>query len=351
VLVRIRFPVLCCFLLLLASVIGCGENSTEPDLIQFNPYGISPVDLGAAREQAIGHRATLGKLTGRYGFTEIDIDYASQQLADARTRRDQLAWMALSGDFRLFGNFFMALEDIRAGIEYWTGERQRIINEAQPYWDGQQDLAVASTDQAWIIFCDRMVNNLLLAINWIDRTIARLEVDETIIANEEVPHLRNTAYDKMAVEEAAIAYWEDLVGVLNQDLAGLALDWGNVENLIASLEGANEGTDYWFAEQDSISMSSLPYWQQELELATEGGVEEWIGLCDHMIASLKWRLDVAQATIADLATDRDFIENEGGESLEELYRRKRLYHAEATPYFEDLFNVLREAASLALIRE
>ena len=150
--------------------------------------------------------------------------------------------------------------------------------------------------------------------------------------------LDDTVY---AQEELAIA-WE------NYEIFQTALDseeYSILDSIIPSPEQIDSGLAYWNQQLTEVTGTTIPYWQNQLELAVISQNDCWIELCQNMNMALGYHLALIDSTIQGLIADRELWPYPW-ETPREIVLRKKYREQLAIYYYSLIIVVIRNGVEL-----
>jgi hypothetical protein len=337
-------------------VISCDNSPVEPVSVLVNPYSFESSDLESARlcfNKALQDSVTLEGLEqlslNPYQFKGEDIAFATQNLQESTAKRATLQSMLDRRDYEGLGGFIPNHAQIDEGRAYWFAEKARVDTVAKPYWQDEHQCSLQAQCQTWGDFCEDMIDNLRRYDYVIYLVLEGLDLDEDILNRSTAETLNQVASRKMYVETVRVIYFTDLVGLLNRGMELEIPDWTGLGDFIPSMEQIEQGKTYWLERSEAASAVEIPYWQSQRRLASTWENAYWTAFCVHMIESLDDLVDLAQAHLEDLQSDRDFINGKSGESPESVANRKRGLASREIEYYGALMDVISEGMALGVL--
>ncbi len=323
-----------------------------------NPYGFGQLDLAYASwalELATAAKDTLetmGELKSNiYGFVQRDIDYADSVAQAAASSQASLQQMLDDGDFSDVGDFIPDQFQIDGGFAYWEVQQVQLDSLDSPYWEGQRELAMASSNVDWIEVCDLVLGSLDTRQTMVDSMLHGLAADELFIHQMSGETVRQLVARKTRLEQTIIDYHEGLVLILPLAIELQLPDWSGLENFLLSESQIEVSTAYWNAELDSLELSRIPYWEGQLALARDSGNSFWVQFCEHTVSNLGMFEELAGSVLDGLTLDAVFIGGGSEESLQEVVSRKTELASQEIDYYSDLVDVISEGIALGILFE
>ncbi|MFC1475884.1 hypothetical protein ACFLQW_02660 [Candidatus Zixiibacteriota bacterium] len=351
-----------------STILGIQKDSLLHTLDEKKPSGLNP-----------------------YQIHQSDIDAAEATLRTLGNLEGKLQVIVDTGNLDNYDRIVIIPNQstINEGREYWSAEIQLIDSISRPYWHAQYELAAGEAIQQWIDLCKRMIGSLdyreamgyaiLEDLNYDEAVIhggsetaleiasrklqrTRIEIEyfsdlsevlgEAIIL--ELPKLEGSETPEEVLrrkyrrEELAAEFYSRLLGALDQGMALTFADYSELSTFIPPPEIIDDGITYWQAEIELITVEQIPFWGEQVSLATDAGNALWLEFTENMSENVASRLELAQRQVKDLQQDSILVAGLTIEAPAQIVQRKLELLSFQIQYLESLINVLAEGLSLGI---